>query len=107
VAYGVLKDHQLAEDAAQEAFARGLVSLHRLKEPGRFAPWLVRICRNVAVDHTVKGSSRYLGNGVPLGDQDRIVCWYKLKGAGVYRVVYADLSIRNAAPEDLPLPVEP
>jgi RNA polymerase sigma-70 factor (ECF subfamily) len=50
VAYGVLRDHQLAEDAAQEAFARGLVNLRRLKEPGKFAPWLARICRNVALD---------------------------------------------------------
>jgi len=50
VAYSVLRDHQLAEDAAQEAFARGLVSLRRLKESAKFAPWLARICRNVAVD---------------------------------------------------------
>jgi RNA polymerase sigma factor (sigma-70 family) len=50
VAYGVLRDHQLAEDAAQEAFARGLVNLRKLQEPGKFAPWLARICRNVAVD---------------------------------------------------------
>ena len=50
VAYSVLRDHQLAEDAAQEAFARGLVSLRRLKDSARFAPWLARICRNVAVD---------------------------------------------------------
>ncbi len=50
VAYGVLRDHQLAEDAAQEAFARALVSLRRLKEPGKFAPWLAQICRNAAVD---------------------------------------------------------
>jgi RNA polymerase sigma-70 factor, ECF subfamily len=50
VAYNVLRDHQLAEDAAQEAFARGLISLRRLKEPAKFAPWLGRICRNVAVD---------------------------------------------------------
>jgi len=46
----VLRDHQLAEDAAQEAFARGLVGLPRLKEPAKFAPWLARICRNVAID---------------------------------------------------------
>jgi len=50
VAYGVLRDHQLAEDAAQEALARALVSLRRLKEPGKFAPWLAQICRNAAVD---------------------------------------------------------
>ncbi len=50
VAYSVLRDHQLAEDAAQEAFARALVSLGRLKAPGKFAPWLAQICRNAAVD---------------------------------------------------------
>lgn len=50
VAYNVLRDHQLAEDAVQEAFARGLVNLRRLKEAGKFAPWLARICRNVAID---------------------------------------------------------
>jgi len=50
VAYSILRDHQLAEDAAQEAFARGLVSLHKLKEPAKFASWLARICRNVAID---------------------------------------------------------
>jgi RNA polymerase sigma factor (sigma-70 family) len=50
VAYTVLGDHQLAEDAAQEAFARGLMNLRKLKDGGRFAPWLAQICRNVAID---------------------------------------------------------
>ena len=50
VAYSVLGDHQLAEDAAQETFARGLVGLRKLKEPDKFAPWLAQICRNVAID---------------------------------------------------------
>jgi RNA polymerase sigma-70 factor (ECF subfamily) len=50
VAYSVLGDHQLAEDAAQEAFARGLMNLGRLNDAGKFAPWLAQICRNVAAD---------------------------------------------------------
>lgn len=50
VAYGVLSDHQLAEDAAQEGFARALVNLRRLKNKSKFVPWLARICRNVAKD---------------------------------------------------------
>jgi len=50
IAYGVLGDHQLAEDAAQEAFARALVSLGKLRKPNKFGPWLARICRNVAID---------------------------------------------------------
>ncbi|MGD0517924.1 MAG: hypothetical protein ABSA26_10355 [Thermoguttaceae bacterium] len=61
-------------------------------------------------DSIVKDSFRYLGKGVKLGDKDRIVCWYKLKDAKdpkTYRVLYGDLSVKDVAPEDLPLPVEP
>jgi hypothetical protein len=61
-------------------------------------------------DRTVPKSFRYLGKGVKLGDKDRIVCWYKLKNAkdaDTYRVVYGDLSVKDVAAKDLPLPVEP
>jgi len=49
-AYAVLSDHQLAEDAAQESFARALVRVRSLKDKAKFAPWLAAICRNVAKD---------------------------------------------------------
>jgi hypothetical protein len=58
-------------------------------------------------DHAVKDSFRYLGKGVRLGDKNHIVCWYKLKDSGTYRVVYGDLSVKDVASEELPLPVEP
>jgi hypothetical protein len=61
-------------------------------------------------DNIVANSFRYLGKGVKLGDKDRIVCWYKLKGAknpNAYRVVYGDLSVKDVAAKDLPLPVGP
>lgn len=57
----------------------------------------------------VEQSFRYVGKGVKLGDKDRIVCWYKLKNATdaqAYRVVYGDLSVKDMAAKDLPLPVE-
>jgi RNA polymerase sigma factor (sigma-70 family) len=50
IAYSILSDHQLAEDTAQEAFARALKNLGKLRKPDKFAPWLARICRNVARD---------------------------------------------------------
>ncbi len=50
IGYSVLDDHQLAEDAAQESFARALVRLRSLKNKAKFAPWLAAICRNVAKD---------------------------------------------------------
>ena len=58
----------------------------------------------------VEDSFRYLGKGVKLGEKDRIVCWYKLKDAkdaNTYRVVYGDLSVKDVAAKDLPLPVGP
>jgi len=50
VAYTVLGDHQLAEDAAQESFARALVRIKSLNDRTKFAPWVAAICRNVAKD---------------------------------------------------------
>lgn len=50
IGYSVLGEHQLAEDAAQESFARALVRLKTLKRKSKFAPWLAAICRNVAKD---------------------------------------------------------
>ena len=50
IGYSILGDHQLAEDAAQESFARALVELRRLRNKAKFAPWLAAICRNVAKD---------------------------------------------------------
>ena len=50
VGYSVVGDHAMAEDAAQECFARAIVSLRSLRNKERFAPWLAAICRNVAKD---------------------------------------------------------
>ena len=50
IAYSILSDHQLAEDAAQESFARALINLKNLKDKSRFVPWLAAICRNVTKD---------------------------------------------------------
>jgi len=48
LAYAVLLDKDLAEDAAQEAFAAACRNLANLKRPDRFVPWLGRICQNQA-----------------------------------------------------------
>jgi hypothetical protein len=58
-------------------------------------------------NNTEENSFRYLGKGIKLGDKDHIVCWYKLKGARSYRVVYGDLTVKELPPEALPLPVKP
>lgn len=50
VAYSVLLDRPLAEDAAQQAFATACVKMRSLRRPERFGPWLTTICRNAAQD---------------------------------------------------------
>ena len=57
--------------------------------------------------NTVEGSRKYLGKRVKLGDAGRIVCWYRPNGSETYRVVYGDLSVRDVAPDELPLEVQP
>lgn len=40
----------LAEDVAQTAFLRAFSELSRLRDGGRFGPWLMQIVRNVSLD---------------------------------------------------------
>lgn len=49
VAYCVLADRHLAEDAAQDAFAVACRELGRLRNAERFAPWMCTIVRRVAL----------------------------------------------------------
>lgn len=48
IAYSILNDRGLAEDAAQETFALACSQLARLRQVQKFALWLAGICRNVA-----------------------------------------------------------
>ncbi len=43
----------------------------------------------------------YRGKGVKLGTPDRAIFWYKPKGSKNYRVIYADLSVKEVAPDEL------
>ena len=48
LAYAILLDRNLAEDAAQQAFVKAAEKLGDLKNVNRFGAWLGRICRNEA-----------------------------------------------------------
>ena len=50
IAYAILMDSHLAEDAAQETLAVACRNLSKLHKPKKVAPWLAAICRNVAKD---------------------------------------------------------
>jgi len=44
----------------------------------------------------------YAGSGVKLGDNNKAIFWYRPKDSKTYRVIYGDLSVKDAAPENLP-----
>jgi len=56
--------------------------------------------------------AHYAGKGVSLGAADRPIFWYRPKDAKKYRVIYADLSVRDAdtppvVPNAQPVPGQP
>jgi len=50
VGHAIIGDRHLAEDAAQQAFAKAAVHLPRLRKPEQFGRWVAAICRNEARD---------------------------------------------------------
>ena len=50
IGHAVLQDRHLAEDAAQQAFAKAALHLPKLRRADQFGPWLAAICRNEAKD---------------------------------------------------------
>lgn len=65
VAYAVLADRHLAEDAAQEAFTIACRDLGRLRRADKFASWLRGICRNVARDLARAKRPQVRADGLP------------------------------------------
>jgi RNA polymerase sigma-70 factor (ECF subfamily) len=58
VAYTILGNAGLAEEAVQEAFSRAAREIGRLAEPGKIGPWLVSIVRHAALDTIRKRGHR-------------------------------------------------
>lgn len=48
VVRGYVQDADAAEDAAQEIFVNAFTSLHQLRDPALFFPWLLQIARHRA-----------------------------------------------------------
>ncbi len=48
-----------------------------------------------------ENDAHYTGKDVKLGTPDRPIFWYKPTGADEYRVIYADLSVKDMAPDDV------
>ena len=67
LAYSVLGDRDLADDAAQETFAIVCQKLGTLRHRDKFAGWLASICRNVA-----RSILRSKGKSAAVNFQERV-----------------------------------
>ncbi len=79
--------------------------IDRLDVPGEEKMQLgLKLWRGYTFFHVVahNGAYRYTGQGARLGEAGRPVFWYQPQGSATWRVIYADLSARDMASEDLP-----
>jgi len=71
LAYSILLDRDMAEDAAQQTFVKVCEKLADLKRADRFVPWLAQICRNEA--HQLLRDRRKLQSAASARADDEIV----------------------------------
>ena len=67
IAYSHLRDRNLAEDVAQEAFLVAFRDISRLKKASHFGRWLAKISRNIASD---MAKARRRDKLIPIEDYD-------------------------------------
>jgi hypothetical protein len=66
-------------------------------------PAAVKIGRAIgAINATTGDDWHYAGNGAKLDEPNRPVLWYKPTKSEKYRVIYADLTVKEAAATELP-----
>src|SRR5262245_53898896 len=58
IAYGIVSDHDDAQDVAQESFVRVYQSLKSFRGDAQFSTWLYRIVMNVSLNHVSKRKTK-------------------------------------------------
>jgi len=71
IGHAIIGDRHLAEDAAQQAFAKAAVHLPRLRKPEQFGRWVAAICRNEARD-LVRMRPGFQVDDEPVGPVDEV-----------------------------------
>jgi hypothetical protein len=99
-ARGAASDSPVADALAAVRAAR--IRQDEVSEYIRTSEKTMRISNGVLFASTV--GARYAGAGVALNQPGTPICWYRSENAPTCRVIYADLSVRDVAPQDLPAP---
>jgi outer membrane lipoprotein-sorting protein len=97
--------HKNAQEAAKKSAEAGMKEFMKVQIP---------LQRGLlfAFALPTDADAHYAGKGVKLGAADRPIFWYRPKDAKKYRVIYADLSVRDAdtpprVPNAQPVPAKP
>ena len=69
-----------------------------------FMEILTKINRGIMFAHTLPEDAdwHYTGKDVKFGDAETPIFWYRPKDSETYRVIYADLTVKDVVPENLP-----
>ena len=65
IAYGYVGNADEARDLAQDIFLRVYRKLDSCPEPERFRPWLIRVARNICLDHLRRLKARPPRQDIP------------------------------------------
>jgi RNA polymerase sigma-70 factor (ECF subfamily) len=68
LAWHYLRNQEEARDAAQESFVRIYTRLSSFRDTGAFLPWVLRLTRNVCIDHMRRAKARPPASGVPVDE---------------------------------------
>ena len=114
VAFAVTGRRIEAEEAVQDAFLRAFRSIERLRDRGRFGPWLMQITRNAArdrirrrprptatlIDEPVDPVSETPDGLAPgwevLSSEERMVCWLHVCNDLTFREIAELLDLSNS-----------
>jgi len=73
LAWHYLRNQEEARDAAQESFVRIYSKLSSFKQTEAFLPWVLRLTRNVCIDHLRRAKARPPASGMPVEEGAELV----------------------------------
>ena len=68
LAFHFVRNTEEARDLAQDIFVRLYEKLGTFRDEGTFLPWLLRVGRNVCIDHLRRAKARPADSGIPVED---------------------------------------
>lgn len=100
VAYRVLGDRGLAEEATQQAFLKAWRAAETLDEGREMGPWLATIARRVAIDVHRREAGRYAGQLESVAQADPALVTEPQSAEALYHVWEVRRAVAQLPPEE-------